>query len=164
MANSFLLLHVCVFHIPFGGYPSSFSFREFNKHITLRQNETQLVEKVTFVNLLCAHVGYFDTCLCGNQMGRKSTAEKIIEGIDEDEDATLWIVCYDFPEHTNLCQFYPNRDRIIQGPGGYMVQYSVFIGSLPASLALSELVKTYHGKALRLKLEPGQAYLDGFST
>ena len=123
-----------------------------------------LVKKVTRVNPPCAHIGYFHITLCAYQMGRKSTAEKILEGIDEEEDDALWIVCYDFPERANLRQFYPNRDRIIRGLGGYMVQYSVFIGPLSASLALSELVNAYHGKVITLKLEPSQPYNDVFST
>lgn len=93
-------------------------------------------------------------------MGRPTIAQKIIDGIDEIEDESTWIVCYDFDQFTNLRQFYPNRDRLIHKLGGIMIQYSVFIGSLPASLAISELVRIYEGKVLRLELNPNQTFVN----
>lgn len=93
-------------------------------------------------------------------MGRKSVAQYILDGIEDEDDETLWIVCYDFQRFINLRRFYPNRDRIISKLGGVMLQYSVFIGNRSASLAIYELVRKYDGEATRLELKPDQPDFD----
>lgn len=76
-------------------------------------------------------------------MGRKSIAQKIIEGlIDETEEAN-WIVCYDFRDEQPVGRFYQNLQEILRTLGGEMIQYSVFHGSKRASNAVKELAEYY---------------------
>jgi hypothetical protein len=76
-------------------------------------------------------------------MGRKSTAEKIINSLEDEEDDSRWVICYDFRVGTPLRRFYRNRDEIMHKLSGIMAQYSVFFESHRASMAITELARRY---------------------
>ncbi len=86
-------------------------------------------------------------------MGRKSAAEKTIESLEDHEDGSSWIVCYDFRVNTNLKRFYENRGKIISELGGSMVQYSVFLGPARASNAVHDLASQYGADVIKFRLE-----------
>ena len=88
-------------------------------------------------------------------MGRKSVAEKIIESLEDVEDNSLWIVCYDFQVNTPLNRFYINRDKIISELGGNMIQYSVFLGPVQASTALHDLAEQYGAHVSKYRVANG---------
>ena len=86
-------------------------------------------------------------------MGRRSITEKIIDSLEEAEDDSRLLVCYDFDMGLPLRRFYSNRDRLISRLEGNMIQYSVFLGPIRASTALYELVRTYGATVSKFKVE-----------
>ena len=83
-------------------------------------------------------------------MGRRSTAQKIIDGIDEKTESEFMnMVVYDFREKEASKRFWTNLKKIIEVMGGEMLQYSVYYGPIQGALAVCELVECYCGDALR---------------
>ncbi len=83
-------------------------------------------------------------------MGRRSIAQKIIDGIDENiQSDFLNIVVYDFREKEATYRFWANLKEIIGVKGGEMMQYSVYYGPIQGALAVSELVEYYGGDVSR---------------
>jgi CRISPR/Cas system-associated endoribonuclease Cas2 len=83
-------------------------------------------------------------------MGRRSKAQKILDGIDETIESEYQnLVVYDFREKEANHRFWSNLKEIIEAKGGEMLQYSVYFGPIQGALAVSELVECYGGNVLR---------------
>ena len=83
-------------------------------------------------------------------MGRRSRAQKIIDGVDKNIQSEFQnLVVYDFREKEATKRFWINLKKIIEAKGGEMLQYSVYFGPIQGALAVSELVECYGGNVLR---------------
>ena len=83
-------------------------------------------------------------------MGRRSKAQKIIDGIDQNIQSEFQnLVVYDFREKEATNRFWRNLKRIIDAKGGEMLQYSVYFGPIQGALAVCELVECYGGDVSR---------------
>ncbi len=77
-------------------------------------------------------------------MGRKSTAQKILENLKEEEETEeLFLVVYDFIEEKPNPRFWCNFVEIISKVGGRRVQYSVYQGTRKGARAIRELASFY---------------------
>ena len=83
-------------------------------------------------------------------MGRRSIAQKIIDGIDENIQSDFQnIVVYDFREKEATHRFWKNLNKIVGVKGGEMLQYSVYYGPIQGAMAVCELVEFYGGEVMR---------------
>ena len=93
---------------------------------------------------------FFDHRYSRKKMGRRSRAQKIIDGIDQNIQSEFQnIVVYDFREKEATKRFWTNLKKVIEAKGGVMLQYSVYFGPIQGALAVSELVKCYGGDVSR---------------
>ena len=104
----------------------------------------------SFVECGLVAARFFDYRYDRNNMGRRSRAQKIIDGIDENIQSEFQnIVVYDFREKEATRRFWTNLKKIIEVTGGEMLQYSVYYGPIQGALAISELVEGYGGDVSR---------------
>ena len=76
-------------------------------------------------------------------MGRKSTAQSIIEEGDEDELEDLYLVSYDFIGEQPHHRFWSTLGEIISLAGGRRIQYSVYYGNRKGAMAVLRLARRY---------------------
>ena len=76
-------------------------------------------------------------------MGRKSTAQHLIEELEEDDmDEEVYLVAYDFLEKPSS-RFWNNLNEIISVAGGYRVQYSVYFGNRKGARLVKALAERF---------------------
>jgi len=77
-------------------------------------------------------------------MGRKSTAQHLIEELtDDDSEEEVYLVAYDFLEEKPSSRFWNNLNEIISVAGGYRVQYSVYFGNRKGARLVKALAERF---------------------
>ena len=77
-------------------------------------------------------------------MGRKSTAQRLIEELEEDDSTEeVYLVTYNFIEKKPSSRFWGTLNEVIAFAGGRRVQYSVYYGSRRGARLVKALAELY---------------------
>jgi len=77
-------------------------------------------------------------------MGRKSTAQRLMEELEMDDSAEeVYLVAYDFIEEKPSSRFWGNLKEIIAVAGDARVQYSVYYGNRKGARLVKALAEHY---------------------
>ncbi len=75
-------------------------------------------------------------------MGRKSSAKKLLEDLDEEEETdNLYLVSYDFIEEQPHHRFWSTLKEVVRLTGGYRLHYSVYYGNRRGARAVKKLAE-----------------------